>query len=228
MKTRILIAEDERDLIVTLRDRLTREGYAVAAVSDGREALELACAESFGLILLDVMLPGASGFDVCRELRERGVDTPIVMLTARSQVTDRVIGLKLGGDDYLTKPFEMAELLARIEVQLRRRGAGREINRGVFRFGEVVVDLGRAEAIREGVSIPLSAKEFQLLGYFLEHRDVVLSRDELLTAVWGYDAAPNTRTVDVHVAALRRKVEPNPRHPSYILTVHGLGYRFAG
>ena len=181
------------------------------------------------MILLDVMLPGASGFDVCRDLRQQGVTTPVVMLTARGQVLDKVLGLKLGADDYLTKPFDMMELLARIEVQLRRADAAK---RGAaatrHQFGDVVVDVRKAEVTRGTRPIELSAREFLLLKYFIEHREATISREELLNEVWGYHSMPSTRTVDVHVAWLRQKIEPNPRQPQFILTVHGLGYKFVG
>jgi two-component system, OmpR family, alkaline phosphatase synthesis response regulator PhoP len=173
------------------------------------------------------MLPGGSGFDICRTLRQRGIHTPIIMLTARGQVVDRVVGLKLGADDYLVKPFEMAELLARVEALLRR-GASAGVTSEAFRFGDIVVDVRKAEVTKNGRPLDLSAREFKLLCYFIEHRGAVLSRDELLNEVWGYNAMPSTRTVDVHVAWLRQKLEDNPRHPVWVLTVHGLGYKFAG
>jgi two-component system alkaline phosphatase synthesis response regulator PhoP len=226
---RILIVEDEPGLIITLRDRLRSEQYAVEVVSDGAQAIERASSERFDLILLDVTLPGASGFEVCQALRARDVRCSIIMLTARAQLTDRVIGLKIGADDYLTKPFEMAELLARIEVQLRRRPPEPlQPQDGVIRLGQTEVDLRRAELRRDSQRVPLSAKELQLLRYFLQHKGAALTRDEILNGVWGYDSAPNTRTVDVHVAMLRRKLEPDPHHPSHILTVRGMGYRFVG
>jgi two-component system, OmpR family, alkaline phosphatase synthesis response regulator PhoP len=231
MKARILIVEDERGLVITLRDRLTREGYGVDTTADPDEALARASERPFDLILLDLMLPGGSGVDVCSQLRARGVTTPVIMLTARSAVVDKVIGLKMGADDYLTKPFEMAELLARIEVQLRRRQSEEPRplpSAGVVRVGALEIDLRRAEVTREGEPIALSAKEFQLLRYFLDHRGATISRDELLSAVWGYDSMPNTRTVDVHVASLRRRIESNPRAPEHVITIHGLGYKFVG
>jgi two-component system, OmpR family, alkaline phosphatase synthesis response regulator PhoP len=227
VKARILIVEDERGLVITLRDRLTREGYGVDVTADPNEAVTKASERTFDLLLLDLMLPGGSGVDVCGQLRARGVDTPIIMLTARSAVVDKIVGLKIGADDYLTKPFEMGELLARIEVQIRRRAsAPAPAAAGVVRFGGVEVDLRRAEVVRDGAPVGLSAKEFQLLRYFIDHPGATIGREELLDAVWGYDSMPNTRTVDVHVASLRRKVENNPRAPAHILTVHGLGYKF--
>lgn len=224
---KLLLVEDEPGLVLTLTDRLTREGYSVESSSDGESGLERASRESFDLILLDVMLPRLGGFDVLRELRKRGVETPVVMLTARGQVVDKVVGLKLGADDYVTKPFEMAELLARVEARLRRAPAPAQPVDG-YQFGDVRIDFRRAEVTRDGQPLELSAREFQLLKYFIEHRGATLSREELLNEVWGYNSMPSTRTVDVHVAWLRQKIEPNPRHPQYILTVHGMGYKFAG
>jgi two-component system alkaline phosphatase synthesis response regulator PhoP len=227
MTSRILLVEDEPGVRLTVEDRLRSEGYEVELAADGDEGLKRATSERFDLLILDVMLPKRSGFDVCRDLRQQGVTTPVLMLTARTQVADRVVGLKLGADDYLVKPFAMAELLARVETRLRRPAS--QLDRpGAYRFGDVVVDFRRAEVEREGRPVNLSAKEFQLLRYFIENKGATVSRDELLDHVWGYDAMPSTRTVDVHVAWLRRKLEPNPRHPQFILTLHGLGYKFVG
>ncbi len=228
MSKRILLIEDEPGLVMTLTDRLASEGYTIVSRGDGDSGLHTALTESFDLVLLDVMLPKKSGFDVCQELRKRDVRTPIMMLTARGQVVDKVVGLKIGADDYLTKPFEMPELIARIEALIRRAGAANPlVATEVHQFGEVEIDFRRAEVRRAGTIVDLSAKEFQLLRYFMEHRGATLSRDELLNEVWGYNSLPSTRTIDVHVAWLRQKLEPNPRHPQYILTVHGLGYKFA-
>jgi len=225
---RLLLVEDEPGLIMTLTDRLVAEGYEVESATDAPTGLESASAGAFDAILLDVMLPGGNGLDVCRTLRQRGVQTPILMLTAKGQVVDRVVGLKLGADDYLVKPFEMAELLARIEALLRRSSTASSatFTGEAFRFGDISVDFRRAEVIKAGTTLDLSAREFKLLKYFIEHRGAALSRDELLNEVWGYNAMPSTRTVDVHVAWLRQKLEDNPRHPQYIITVHGLGYKF--
>ena len=225
---RVLLVEDEPGLQLALTDRLVAEGYRVETAEDGNTAVRRATGEPFDVILLDVMLPGRDGFDVARTVRQQGVQTPILMLTARSQVVDRVVGLKLGADDYLTKPFEMVELLARIEALLRRAPASSGVSLERFQFGTVLVDARKAEVSKDGVPVELSAKEFHLLRYFIEHRGATLSREELLTEVWGYHSTPSTRTVDVHVAWLRQKLEPNPRVPHYILTVHGLGYKFAG
>jgi two-component system alkaline phosphatase synthesis response regulator PhoP len=226
MSKRILLVEDEPGLVMTLSDRLTSEGYSVESARDGETGLARASEGGFDAILLDVMLPRKNGFDVCRDLRQRGVNTPVLMLTARGQLVDKVVGLKLGADDYLTKPFEMMELLARIEALLRRAPAVSSPD--TYQFANIQVDFRRAEVVRDGTPLELSAKEFQLLRYFIEHREATLSRDELLNEVWGYDAMPTTRTVDVHVAWLRQKLEPNPKHPQLILTVHGLGYKFVG
>jgi len=226
MVKRILLVEDEPGLVLTLTDRLTREGYAVESASDGETGLERASREPFDLLLLDLMLPRMSGFDVCRELRHRDIGTPVIMLTARGAVVDKVVGLKLGADDYVTKPFEMAELLARVEAHLRRTPAAPHPSEG-YAFGDVRVDFRKAEAMKDGAALELSAREFQLLRYFVEHRGATLTREELLNEVWGYNSMPSTRTVDVHVAWLRQKIEPNPRHPQFILTIHGMGYKFA-
>ena len=225
---RILLIEDEPGIVLTLTDRLTREGYSVDSATDGESGLERATRDAFDLLLLDLMLPRMSGFDVCRELRKRGIETPVIMLTARGQVVDKVVGLKLGADDYVTKPFEMAELLARVEAHLRRAPVDAASRPKGYAFGDVRVDFRKAEATRDGQPLELSAREFQLLRYFLEHRGATLTREELLNEVWGYNSMPSTRTVDVHVAWLRQKIEPNPRHPQFILTVHGMGYKFAG
>jgi two-component system, OmpR family, alkaline phosphatase synthesis response regulator PhoP len=229
MKKRVLLVEDEPGLRLTLSDRLASEGYEVETAADGDQGFERAVGGTFDLLILDVMLPGRSGFDVCRDLRQKGVDVPVLMLTARGQVADRVVGLKLGADDYLTKPFEMAELLARVEARLRRDGASSSVNTPEsYRFGAVHVDFRKAEVARDGARLELSAKEFHLLRYLVQHRGATVSRNELLDAVWGYDAMPSTRTVDVHVAWLRKKLEPQPHLPRYILTVHGIGYKFVG
>jgi two-component system alkaline phosphatase synthesis response regulator PhoP len=224
---RLLLVEDEPGLVLTLTDRLSREGYDVQSTMDGESALARATAEPFDLVLLDVMLPRLGGFDVVRELRRQSVDTPVIMLTARGQIVDKVVGLKLGADDYVTKPFEMVELLARIEAKLRRAPARLHPADG-YQFGDIQVDFRRAEITKGADLLDLSAREFQLLRYFIEHRGATLTREELLNEVWGYNAMPTTRTVDVHVAWLRQKIEPNPRHPQVILTVHGIGYKFVG
>ena len=230
MSKRILLVEDEPGLVFTLTDRLASEGYDVTSEEDGIAGSNRALRESFDLIILDIMLPGRSGLDICQDLRKQDIDTPVLMLTARSQVVDKVVGLKLGADDYLTKPFEVPELLARIEALLRRSTLAQSSTSRTdgYNFGEIGIDFRSAEVKRAGTLLDLSAKEFQLLQYFVEHKGATLSRDELLNEVWGYEALPSTRTIDVHVAWLRQKIEPNPRRPQYILTVHGLGYKFVG
>jgi two-component system alkaline phosphatase synthesis response regulator PhoP len=223
---RLLLIEDEPGLVMKLTDRLTAEGYDVTSATDAPAAEAAAKASGYDAIIMDVMLPGGNGFDLCRAFRQHGIQTPILMLTARGQVVDRVVGLKLGADDYLVKPFDMSELLARIEALLRR--LPRAPSNDVYHFGDITVDFRKAEVTRAGAPLELSAREFKLLKYFVEHRGATLSRDELLNEVWGYNAMPSTRTVDVHVAWLRQKLEENVRHPQFILTVHGLGYKFAG
>ncbi|HQZ37594.1 MAG TPA: response regulator transcription factor [Vicinamibacterales bacterium] len=225
---RLLLVEDEPGLQLALSDRLAAEGYAVETAADGDTAIRRGSGEPFDIIVLDVMLPGKDGFEVARALRQQGVMTPILMLTARTLVVDRVVGLKLGADDYLTKPFDTSELLARLEALLRRAPASSGVALERYQFGDVTLDVRRAEVTRAGQPMELSAKEFQLLRYFIEHRGSTLSREALLQDVWGYTAMPSTRTVDVHVAWLRQKLEPNPKVPQYILTVHGMGYKFAG
>ena len=225
---RILVVEDEESLVVTLRDRLTSEGYAVEVATNGDVALDTATRTMYDLILLDVALPGRSGFDVCRDLRGRGVQTPIMILTARGQIIDRVLGLKLGADDYLTKPFDASELLARIEALLRRSRTIGDKGADGYAFGSVRVDFRGAAVTKDGQPVDLSGLEFKLLRYFIEHRGALVSRDELLENVWGYDAMPVTRTVDVHVASLRQKLERNAAKPEFLVTMHGLGYKFVG
>ena len=233
---RLLLVEDEPSLVRTLTDRLAAEGYEVETAADGPSGERMAAEGGFDVVLLDVSLPGKNGFDVCRDRRQQGVATPILMLTARNELVDRVLGLKLGADDYLAKPFETLELLARIEALLRRAGgdapAAAPGARG-YRFGHVRVDFDRAQVWRvrdEGVEseIACSSLEYRLLKFLIENRGQVHDRDRLLDEVWGYDATPTTRTVDVHVSSLRQKIEPNPGKPEFIVTVHGLGYRFDG
>lgn len=213
---------------MTVGDRLRNEGYAVDCAADGDEGFEKATQLPFDLIILDVMLPRRDGFDVCRGIREAGLITPILMLTARGQTSDKVNGLKIGADDYVTKPFNMLELVARVEALMRRapiRPEGQAQGGGVD-FGSIHVDLVGTEATRDGAPVNLSAREFQLLRYLVEHRGATLSREELLKQVWGYSADMYTRTVDVHIASLRQKLEDDPKQPKFILTVQGLGYKF--
>ena len=222
---RILLVEDEPGLVMTLTDRLANEGYAVESRMDGESGLTAALEGAYDLVILDLMLPKKSGIEVCRRMRSHGNDVPVLMLTARGQIVDKVLGFQSGADDYLTKPFEMLELHARVQALLRRsRKPASEV--GSFRFGDVVVDFRSAEVTRNGLPVGLSAREFQLLRYLIERRQELITRDQLLSEVWGYEALPSTRTVDVHMAWLRQKLEPNPKHPRYIVTIRGLGYRF--
>jgi len=224
---KILLVEDEAGLILTLTDRLQSEGFTVKSAADGEIGFELALAEKFDLIILDVMLPKKNGYDVCRDLRRKSIETPILMLTAKGETIDKVLGLKLGADDYLTKPFEVIELLARIEALLRRSpNTNQNSPAENFRFGNIAVDFKQAEVTKDSRPIELSAMEFKLLQFLIENQGVVHSRDKLLDEVWGYDAMPSTRTVDVHVAWLRQKLEDNPKHPQFIQTIHGFGYKF--
>jgi len=224
---RVLIVEDDEAMAVALRDGFAFEGYDVTVVRDGAAGLHAAREEPPDLLILDVMLPRMSGHDVCRELRKSGSDLPIIMLTARGQEIDKVVGLKLGADDYVTKPFGFLELMARAEALLRRAG-GHEAPPGQCRFGEVTVDFERSEARRRGEDLFLSPRELRLLRYFVEHRGEVVTREQLLDAVWDYDSPPLTRTVDMHVAKLRKKIEDNPADPRHIVTVHRMGYKFTG
>ena len=223
---KILLVEDEAGLILTLTDRLRSEGFDVTSATDGEAGLAHALKESFDLIILDVMLPKRNGLDVCRDLRQKNVATPILMLTAKGETIDKVLGLKLGADDYLTKPFEVLELLARVEALLRRSPQTVNNSPDAFRFGDISIDFRRAEVLKNNQPLELSAIEFKLLQFLIENCGAVHSRDKLLDEVWGYDAMPTTRTVDVHVAWLRQKLEANPKHPQFIQTVHGLGYKF--
>ena len=220
----LLVVEDDDSMAVALCEGFRQEGYEVALATDGESALEMARQASPALIILDVMLPKLSGHDVCRELRRGGSQVPIIMLTARSQDIDKVVGLKLGADDYITKPFSFMELLARVEAVLRRAG-GSILPSGVHQFGEVTVDLDAGEARQHGRPLDLSGRELRLLAYFIEHRGEVIPRDVLLDAVWDYSEAPLTRTVDVHVSKLRKKLEADPQNPKFLITVHGVGYK---
>lgn len=225
--SRILIVEDDEAMATALREGFGVEGHDVKVARDGIEGLTQARSSTPDLVILDVMLPKMSGLDVCKTLRSEGRDVPIIMLTARGQEIDKVLGLKLGADDYVTKPFGFMELMARCEALLRRvegRTAGVERHS----FGDVTVDFKKAEARRKGKVLELSAREIRLLQYMVEHRGELLTREQILEAVWGYDHAPLTRTVDMHVAKLRKKIEPVPEEPVWIVTVHRMGYKFNG
>jgi two-component system alkaline phosphatase synthesis response regulator PhoP len=210
-----------------LRDNFEYEGYEVSVARDGREGLDRAMADNPDVILLDIMLPKMSGLDVCRSLRSNGVDTPVIMLTARGQEIDKVIGLEMGADDYVTKPFSIKELLARVRAHLRR--ATRQVAEvEAYTVGDVHLNFKKHEATKDGQQIELSPREFELMKYFIHHRGETITRDQLLDDVWGYDNYPFTRTVDNHIAKLRQKIEPAPAEPRYIITVHRVGYKFLG
>ena len=225
MQPNILFVEDEEALRMTVGDRLRSEGYVVACAADGDEGFEKAMRLPFDLIVLDLMLPRCDGLTVCHDIRQAGLVTPILMLTARGQTMDKVAGLKTGADDYVTKPFNMQELMARIEALLRRAPYPRT-REGLYRFGSVRVDRRGTEVTRGGSVVDLSTREFQLLQYFIDNAGATLSREQLLTDVWGYSAQAYTRTVDVHVSSLRQKLEDNPKQPIFILTVQRVGYKF--
>jgi DNA-binding response OmpR family regulator len=224
-KTRILIIEDEPAMVAGLRDNFEYEGYDVISADDGVSGLERVLAEDPDLIVLDVMMPRMSGLEVCKQVKARRPSIPIIMLTARGQEIDKVLGLELGADDYVTKPFSIRELMARIRAVLRRVPPQTPLP-DVYRFGDVEVNVRGNQVRRAGSAVELSAKEFALLAYFISHPGETLSRDRLLDAVWGYQNYPNTRTVDTHIVHLRHKVEPDPEQPRFILTVHGTGYKF--
>jgi two-component system alkaline phosphatase synthesis response regulator PhoP len=224
-KTRILIVEDEPAMVAGLRDNFEYEGYEVISAEDGVSGLERILADDPDLVVLDVMMPRMSGLEVCKQVKARRPTIPIIMLTARGQEIDKVVGLELGADDYVTKPFSIRELMARIKAVLRRVPP-QEPAPDIFRFGDVEVDVRGNEVRRGGSIVELSAKEFALLAYFIAHPGEMLSRDRLLEAVWGYQNYPNTRTVDTHIVHLRQKVEPDPEQPRFIVTVHGSGYKF--
>jgi two-component system alkaline phosphatase synthesis response regulator PhoP len=223
-KRRILLIEDEPGLQLTLTDRLTVQGFEVETAGDGRKGLELARAGGWDLILLDVMLPGMNGFEVLAMLRKGNIATPVLLLTARGQLADKLHGLNLGADDYLVKPFEVLELLARMEALLRRAPAAPQAN--VVEFGAARVDLRAGVATLCGKEVPLTAKEFQLLEYLARHRGMIVTREQLLRDVWGLTYIPSTRTVDVHMTWLRQKLEEDPKHPRHFITIRGSGYRF--
>ncbi|MGH9431088.1 MAG: response regulator transcription factor [Terriglobia bacterium] len=223
----ILLVEDEPGLLLSLTDLFANQGYRVETAQDGTSGLETASRGGLDLIVLDVMLPGIDGFEVCRTLRRRNIHTPILMLTARAELVDKVLGLKLGADDYLPKPFAPPELLARVQAMLRRAASPQAVQPDkTFQFGPVVVDFRSTQVRKDGSPVEMSAREFELLSYFIQHKGTTLSRQQLLKDVWGYDSAVMTRTVDVHVALLRQKLEGDPKNPQHFQTVRGLGYRF--
>jgi DNA-binding response OmpR family regulator len=224
---KILVVEDEPNMVAGLRDNFEFEGYEVITARDGIEGLDRALQESPDVVVLDVMMPRMSGLEVCRQLRVKRPTIPIIMLTARGQEVDKVVGLELGADDYVTKPFSIRELLARVKAILRRTAVIPK-QQEQHSFGDVEVDLHRRRVVKSGKALDISSKEFELLQYFICHSGETLSRDRLLEDVWGYENYPTTRTVDTHLVRLRQKLEPDPEQPQYFLTVHGTGYRFVG
>jgi len=224
---RILIIEDEPDLVRALSLNLKAEGFGVLTASRGDTGVEQALREQPDLVLLDIMLPGMNGLDVCRELRRKGFEAPIIMLTAKAEELDRVVGLEIGADDYVTKPFGVRELLARIRVRLRRRAPAVESD-SKLRFGKVAIDFDRHEAERSGERVELTSKEFDVLRLLARHRGEIVTRDRLLEEVWGYETYPTTRTVDNHILRLRQKLEDDPSNPRHILSIYGEGYKFIG
>ncbi|UCF68290.1 MAG: response regulator transcription factor [Acidobacteriota bacterium] len=224
---KVLIVEDDDAMAAALRDGFEYEGYDVTLVRDGSAGLNELTHSSPDVVILDVMLPKMSGLDVCRRTRSSGNNVPIIMLTARGQEMDKVVGLKMGADDYVTKPFSFMELMARVEAVMRR-SSGQESVADVCEFGDVVVDFKGSETRKNGEPVELSALEYRLLQHLHAHRGEVLSREQLLEAVWGYDKVAVTRTVDMHIAKLRKKLEDNPRDPKFFVTIHSVGYKFCG
>ena len=224
---KILIIEDDADMAMGLRDNLSFEGYEPAIASDGEEGLKRALREHLDLILLDIMLPRMDGFRVCEELRSHGIDIPIIILTVKGQESDKVQGLELGADDYITKPFSLKELLARVRAVLRRSSVGTE-EVPFYQFGDVVIDFRKRVTTKRGGTVELSAREVDMMALFIRNEGQVISREQFLEEIWGYEVLPTTRTVDAHVASLRRKLEDRPEEPRHILTVHGAGYKFVG
>jgi two-component system alkaline phosphatase synthesis response regulator PhoP len=222
---RILIAEDEADMAMGLRDNLQFEGYQVIVVEDGEAAVQAVIDQSPDLVLLDIMMPKLDGLEACRRIREAGFMIPILMLTAKSQEIDIVRGLEVGADDYVTKPFSIRELLARVKAALRRTEAGRGLSR-ILTIGEATVDLVKGKVERTGQTFNLGYFELQILKMLVEHSEVAVERNKILDEIWGLGGFPATRTVDNHIVSLRRKVEPDPKHPRHIVTVHSIGYKF--
>jgi DNA-binding response OmpR family regulator len=221
---KILIVEDQADLAKGLEINLKKEGYSVLKAGTGEEALKVVPQECPHLIILDIMLPGISGLDVCRQLRSKAIETPIIMLTAKGDEIDRVVGLELGADDYMTKPFSLRELLARVRVRLRRQPAQESLSK--YRFGEVEIDFVQGEVTVRDKPVELTRKELELLRFLIRNRGSVLSREVLLNEVWGYETYPTTRTVDTHILRLRKKLEADPAEPRHILSFYGGGYKF--
>jgi DNA-binding response OmpR family regulator len=224
---KILIVEDQKDMVTGLVFNLEALGYEVSAAYDGQEGLASAERDKPDLIVLDIMLPKKDGFEVCRELRRKRQDVPILMLTARREEADKVLGLEIGADDYLTKPFGLSEFLARVKALLRR-SPGKDVQLEDYRFGTVEVDFKNYRATKDGIPVSLTQREFEMMKLFVKNRDKVISRNRFLNEIWGYDRYPTTRTVDAHISSLRQKLETDPEHPQFIITAHGLGYKFIG
>ena len=222
---RILIVEDEPDMRLGLKDNLEFEGYEVVSADDGESGLKHILQEKFSLVLLDVMLPKLSGYDICKEVRKQGINVPIILLTAKGEEIDKVLGLELGADDYVTKPFSLRELLARIKAVLRRGESKEELKNNFVRIGRVKVNFTSYNAFENDVPVQMSHKEFEILSFLWKKRNSTVSRDDLLTNIWGYDENPTTRTVDNFILKLRQKIEQDPNHSKIILTVHGIGYK---
>lgn len=221
----ILLIEDEPEMQRGLKDNLEFEGYKIDVVGDGKEGLKKMINRTYDLVLLDVMLPGISGFDVCKRAREKGVRAPIIMLTAKGEEVDKVLGLELGADDYITKPFSLRELLARIKAVLRRKGSGTAEDSGTIKIGRIEIDFSTYTVTKKGKSVDMTPKECEILRFLWQHKNQVVSRDALLTNVWGYDESISSRTVDNFILKLRQKVEPSPSKPQHIITIHGTGYK---
>jgi DNA-binding response OmpR family regulator len=228
MKEKILIIEDEEDLVKGLKLNLVDEGFEVDWASDGVEGLRKALEERPHLIILDIMLPKMNGLDICRELRQKNISIPIIMLTAKGEEIDKVLGLEIGADDYMTKPFSIRELLARIKAHLRREKREKKTVPEVYRFGDVEIDFTHFKVKRKDKELDLTSLEIEILKYFVAHREEVVTREALLDKIWGYERYPTTRTIDNHILKLRKKIEGDPSHPEYILSVYGEGYRFVG
>lgn len=228
MKEKILIIEDEEDLVKGLKLNLSGEGYEVDWAYDGEEGLRKALDEAYDLIILDIMLPKMNGLDICRELRQKKLNIPIIMLTAKGEEIDKVVGLEIGADDYITKPFSIRELLARIKAHLRREKREGEKVPEIYSFGDVEIDFARIKVRRKGKELDLTSLEMEVLKYFIAHKGEVVTRGTLLDKIWGYESYPTTRTIDNHILKLRKKIEEDPSRPKYILSVYGEGYRFMG
>ena len=228
MKKKILIIEDELDLIKGLKFNLSDEGYEVDSAVNGMEGLRKVVEEAPDLIILDIMLPEMDGLEVCRKLRQKNIGIPIIMLTAKGEEIDKVVGLELGADDYITKPFSIRELIARIKARLRYAESERKQVPDLYSFGDIEIDFARFKIRHKGKETDLTSLETDILKYFIMHRGEVVARNDLLDKIWGYESYPTTRTIDNHILKLRKKIEDDPSHPQYIISVYGGGYRFVG